>query len=270
MRFAVEATRSEDAPADAAGDAARPAMDPDRRRFLEEALASMTVNVVQRLEAAAAILTAAESSESDQLEALECLADHVDNIDMANDFCKIGGLDVVLPLLRPPPPATTSTTTPQQQNSPARSLEVRRQCAALLAELAQNNPFCQEQLLKRDALAALVPLLADAATAAPAMRAISASVRAFEPAAEAFIAIGGLECTLACVRELGGSAGDGGEEAAKSAVPSLFMLRALCAEYPAVKGKRRDELVFVCRADKSSSVVELIVRTLKLQRSLSN
>lgn len=218
LRFAVEATRSEDAPAQAADAVPSAVMDPERRRFLEEALASMTVNVVHQLEAAAAVLTAATSSESDQLSALDCLIDYTDNIDTANDFCKIGGLDILLPLLHI---GTVHTV---------RSAPVRRQCAALIAELAQNNPFCQQQLLDRDALRTLLPLLVEAPNAVATMRAISACVRAYEPAAAAFIEMGGLECVLGCLQN---------EDADdKLVVQSLFLLRSLCGEFEGVKGKR--------------------------------
>lgn len=214
LRFAVEATRSEDAPA---GAEPAPIMDAERRRFLEEALASMTVNVVNQLERAAAVLTADDADESAQLDALECLIDYVDSMDTANDFCKIGGLDILLPLLRCP-------TTGDQR--PVRSATVRLQGAALVAELAQNNPFCQQQLLERDALRVLLPMLANATTAVAAMRAISACVRAYEPAAAAFIEMGGLECALGCLQTAAGE---------KMVVQSLFLLRAMCGEFEGVK-----------------------------------
>lgn len=210
LRFAVEATRSEDAPAQPAD---MPPMDPERRRFLEEALASMTVNVVQQLEAAASVLTSATATEADQLSALECILDYVDNMDTANDFCKIGGLAVVLPCLSP---------------AGTKHASVRRQCAALIAELAQNNPFCQQQLHELDALAKLLPLLAEPAAAVSGMRAISSCVRSYEPAAAAFIAMGGLECALGCLQAA---------EQEKMVVQSLFLLRALCNEYAGVTGE---------------------------------
>lgn len=186
-------------------------MTEERRRFLEQAMAHMTVNIVQELEAAAAQLTNPTSSETEQLAALDHILDHVDNMDAANDFCKIGGLDAVLPCL------TAAETTHA----------VRRRSADLIAELAQNNPYCQKQLLEHDAIKKLLPLLDMSRIQVSVMRAISACVRSYEPFAAAFIEMGGLECVLGCLQTTD----------PKFRQHSLFLLRSLSEEYPSVKGE---------------------------------
>lgn len=210
LRFAVEATRSEDAPPQAANMAP---MDPERRRFLEEALNSMTVNVVHQLEAAGRVLTNAESTEEEQNQALECLLDYADNIDTANDFCKIGGLEIVLPLL--------DSTHPFDS--------VQSNAASLIAELSQNNPFCQAKMHELNALSKLLPLLTKADICLNAIRAISSLSRNYEPIAASFIDMGGLECLLGCLQF----------DNCKLKIQSTFLLSSLCTEYPELRSKMR-------------------------------
>lgn len=187
-------------------------MTEERRRFLEQAMASMCVNVVSELELAAKVLTSATSTEEEQVAALEAITDYTDDVDAANDFCKIGGLQIILPLLLPERPTT-----------------VRRRIANLIAGLAQNNPFCQQQLLELDGLQLLLPLADEPDVASDAMRGISCLVRCYEPASAKFIELGGLECTLNCLRDV--------ENNEKLVVRSLFLLRGLCMEYPKVVGE---------------------------------
>lgn len=59
-------------------------MDPEKRRFLEEALKSMTIDVVEELNKAMKTLTDANSSEDNQVQALEVVTNFVADIDTAN------------------------------------------------------------------------------------------------------------------------------------------------------------------------------------------
>ncbi|XP_066601397.1 hsp70-binding protein 1-like [Prorops nasuta] len=110
-------------------------IDEERKRFLQEALDSMTVNVVEELRESIATLSKANDlrSEDDSSEydaALEKIASYVDSIDVANDFYKIGGFAIFGPCL----------------NSPHSG--IRWRTANIIAELSQNNPFCQERILE--------------------------------------------------------------------------------------------------------------------------
>lgn len=131
LRFAMEATRAEDAP----HDSQLQPMDSERQKFLSDALSSLTVNVIEELQKAVKILSNVvdlrpddDSSEYDA--ALERIADFVDSIDIANDFYKIGGFSIFGPCL----------------NSSHSS--IRWRTADIIAELAQNNPFCQQRILE--------------------------------------------------------------------------------------------------------------------------
>lgn len=172
----------------------------------------MTVDVVTQLEKASRQLSSSTATEDEQIEAIEIIEEYVDNMDAANDFCKIGGLEIILPCL-----------------SSEHQL-VRAKTASLIAELAQNNPYCQKQLLDVDALPKLINLLLEPDSAPSAIHAISCSVRNFEPALAAFIDIGGLECILGCLQRL---------DEEKVIVRSLFLLSSISAEFPPV----RDELI---------------------------
>nr|BAN21189.1 hsp70 binding protein [Riptortus pedestris] len=106
-------------------------LDPERRRFLEEALKSMTVDFAKELAEAIQTLKSLQNPESEQLDeeeyeaALDKIADFVDNIDAANDFFKLGGFDVVNMCLESP------------------SAGIRWRIADVVAQCTQNNPFCQ-------------------------------------------------------------------------------------------------------------------------------
>ncbi|XP_012252016.2 hsp70-binding protein 1-like isoform X1 [Athalia rosae] len=138
LRFAMEATRNEDAPS---ASNFQP-LDQERQRFLNDALTSMTVNVIEELQKSIKVLLGAselraEDDPSEYDKALEVIANYVDNMDTANDFYKIGGFTIFGPCL----------------NSTHSSLRWR--AADIIAELTQNNPYCQEKILE----AGLMPIL---------------------------------------------------------------------------------------------------------------
>ena len=76
----MEATAAEDAPN--AGQL--PPMDDERRRFLEEALKTLTVDVVQEIEKAMKTLMDPATEEEGKAEAIEVIIDYVEDIDAAN------------------------------------------------------------------------------------------------------------------------------------------------------------------------------------------
>lgn len=59
-------------------------MDPERRKFLEEALKSLTIDVVEELTKAMNILISGSANEEDQVNALEVVTNFVADIDSAN------------------------------------------------------------------------------------------------------------------------------------------------------------------------------------------
>uniref|UniRef100_A0A182MAK4 Nucleotide exchange factor Fes1 domain-containing protein n=1 Tax=Anopheles culicifacies TaxID=139723 RepID=A0A182MAK4_9DIPT len=206
LKFAMEATKSEDAP----HAAQLQQMDEERRRFLEEALKSLTVDVVQQLEKSMNVLLNNESDEDEKIDALETVTDFVEDIDTANDFFKVGGFVIIKPGLE------------------SSSAEVRSRTLRLISALSQSNPFCQQHLLELNILPKLIELLADEITVAQdAVSATSALVRQYEPCAVVFIEMGGLESVVKCLQS----------DNEKVCIRSSFLMVSLCREYAPVMEK---------------------------------
>ncbi|XP_035917595.1 hsp70-binding protein 1 [Anopheles stephensi] len=200
LKFAMEATKSEDAP----NPAQLQPMDEERRRFLEEALKSLTVNVIEELEKAMNVLLDNESNEDAKTEAIETVIDYVQDMDTANDFLKVGGSAIIEPGLESP------------------SSRVRSGTLRLIGELTQNSPFGQKHLLELNILEKLTQLLGcEPSVSQQAMHAISCMVRHYEPCLTAFIEIGGLECILACIQT----------DDEKLRIRASFLIANLCTEH---------------------------------------
>lgn len=180
--------------------------------LVENALKALTIDVIEQLQKAAEIIGSDESSKDEKLDALETILNYTDDIDTAIDFCKIGGLYILDPCLSSPHP------------------QIRSRAALLIAELAQNNPYCQKALLDADILPKLMTLLSETETAPDGLRAVSCLVRSYEPCLTAFIEIGGLECLLGCLQQI---------DQEKLLTRAMFLLNSLCSDFPEI----RDELV---------------------------
>ncbi|KAH6935568.1 hypothetical protein HPB50_006820 [Hyalomma asiaticum] len=135
LNFCVRNTATEDAPSSSTA-----SMDPERRKWLEEAMSEMTVSPVEEMQKNLNVIKETLSQHGEiagqapteeaccTLEsALESITEYVGSIDYAKDFHKIGGFDVLEELLCFPNGAVQS-----------------RACE-LVAELVQNNPYCQKQ-----------------------------------------------------------------------------------------------------------------------------
>merc|ERR1711963_911890 len=138
LKFCMEATASEDAPAVVGDPAARlAAMDPERKAWLEEALDNMGVDVVEQLGNGIKLLLDSSADLETKEEVLDCLG----TIDMACNFHKIGGFVAIKQCLA----------------SPHASL--RSGAAHLVGEIGQNNPYCQERFLEEGFLQTLLDQL---------------------------------------------------------------------------------------------------------------
>lgn len=183
--------------------------------------------MVEQLQKAAETIGSDDVDEDDKLEAMELILSYVDDIDTAIDFCKIGGLYVLKPSLS------------------AGFATVRCKAALITAELAQNNPFCQKELLEMDFLPAIMNLLSEKETTPDGLRALSCLVRSYEPCLNAFIDIGGIECLLGCLQQVNHE---------KTLTRALFLLSSLCTDFPSL----REKLVRL-------KVVDLVVGTIQPQ-----
>merc|ERR1712018_764477 len=135
LKFCMQATKSEDAPSNPDAEP----LDSERMEWLQEAMKEMTVDVVSQLVEGIKILSKPYvfdiNATEDELEeaelAFEATGDWVGNIDMANNFQKIGGFVILKRCIKSSPHSL-----------------IRWNAADIVAELSQNNPYCQEHFVK--------------------------------------------------------------------------------------------------------------------------
>ncbi|GLH13986.1 Uncharacterized protein GBIM_18445 [Gryllus bimaculatus] len=190
-------------------------MDEERRHWLENTLKSLTVDVVEELLKAIEVLKEAGTLElqddpTNCENALETISDYVDNMDTANDFHKIGGFCIFRPCL----------------GSAHSSLRWR--AAEIIAELTQNNPYCQERILE----AQLLPVLSSLVDNDPneqvkvkALYAISCLVRENKKALKEFNEKNGYSVILRAMQS----------DIEKLKIKSAFLLSSLCSQNEQIK-----------------------------------
>ena len=187
LKFCMEVTKGEDAPN------AAQEMDPERRQWLEEAISGMTVDVVKQLAEGIKILGGTPTFDSDASEddleeieaAFEAIEDWCGNIDMANNFHKIEGFQVLKKCLSYSPHTM-----------------VRAYAANSVAEMAQNNPYCQQNFVKDEFLPVLLDHMENDVerVRVKCLYAISSIVRDYPQGMEAFLALKGPETLLRAIQ----------------------------------------------------------------------
>ncbi|XP_075234395.1 hsp70-binding protein 1 [Lycorma delicatula] len=172
LKFLLETTKNEDG----THDSEFSPMDEERKEFLMNVFESMSVNIAEKLTESLKVISQAvnitqQDDPSDCENALEVLTDLVDEVDVANDFMKIGGLQACKPCLYSP------------HNG------IRWRAAQLVGECAQNNPLFQHnavQLTFLDDLIKLVDTDTDERVRVKALYAISTIMRGNEKAINFF------------------------------------------------------------------------------------
>ncbi|XP_038215160.1 hsp70-binding protein 1 [Zerene cesonia] len=217
LRFAMEATKAEDAP----GNSQFGPMDEERRKFLEEALKSITVNVAEVLQNGIKVLTDSEKIKGIQLGeslpedvdvAFNNVLEYIDDIDVANDFYKMGGF-AMFPICY------------SSENE-----EVRSRASQILSELCQNNPYCQARALECGLLNVVLHLASTerGQVLAKCVSAISAATREFEPACRELTAQGGCETLTHLL---------GSDCPSIAKTRAAFLVAYLCQHYPDAREK---------------------------------
>ncbi|KAJ8916484.1 hypothetical protein NQ315_000126 [Exocentrus adspersus] len=227
LRFAMEATKAEDAP----HDSEYQPMDEERKKFLEAALKSLTVDVVQELQKQIQILQRVEQAKpEDEVkefeQALETILEYVDQIDTANDFHKIGGFMVLYPCLKSVHPS------------------VRAGGCELLATLCQNNLYCQQVVLDNEFVPKLLSIIEkdeDIQVVVKALYALSGIVRDNPEGFNQLIHYNGLVILLNTLKR----------NNEKFITKTAFLLSALCRQHPDMKSR----LVFL---DYIPALVQLV------------
>lgn len=135
------------------------------KKWLEEALQSVTVDEVKRMRELGAILERPEVDESERFAALEELQDFVESIDNAKNLFAIGAFDAVVRCL-----------------GGDASPKLRRAAAATLSTVVQNNPKAQEWAMDGGLAPALLLALADAEARLLAPAQLQPAASAWTPA----------------------------------------------------------------------------------------
>lgn len=177
LRFAMDAT-ADDVPLESG----LSPLEEERKKFLENAIKSMTIDVIDSLQKSINILIDSDklkldSDISEHLAAFEIILEHVDMIDTAIDFHKIGGFTIF-------PPCLNCVRT-----------EIRTYACNVLAELCQNNPYCQQIVSGTDLMEQLLHLLdkdEEYSVQIKALYAISCNIREFDEGRARFLALRGL------------------------------------------------------------------------------
>lgn len=167
LKFCLEATRAEDAPDLGDPEAVLSSMGEERRTWLQEALETMSVDVIEQLGNGIKVLTSNTADLETKEEVLDCLEDWLGNIDTAVNFHKIGGFASLTSCLSSPHPS------------------LRSGALHLAAELSQNNPYCQEKFLSEEFLVQFLAILdtdSDPHCQVKALYAVSCLVRDHPPA----------------------------------------------------------------------------------------
>ncbi|KAB0791154.1 hypothetical protein PPYR_02954 [Photinus pyralis] len=208
LRFAMEATKAEDAP----NESSVGPIDEERKKFLENALASMSVDVIEILQTNIKILqncdVLTESGDIAQhVLALETILDYIDNTDVANDFHKIGGFSIFNPCLK------------------CVKSEIRAGACDVIAELCQNNPYCQRMVLDAALIPTLVKILATDSSntvCVKALYAISCVIRQYTEGFHQFVQYEGLSVLLKTLQK----------NDDKLTTKTTFLLSSLCGTQP--------------------------------------
>lgn len=106
----------------------------------------MTVDVVEELQKQITILKTIDHLTADDdvtqyVTAIEVILEHIDNIDTANDFHKIGGFMILYPCIKNGHP------------------KLRAGGCEMIAVLCQNNPYCQNIILENDFVPVILKII---------------------------------------------------------------------------------------------------------------
>lgn len=204
LRFCTENTKAEDT----TGPSTFGPMSDESRRWLEEALAGMqgVDSVKTMLEDVKILINDTENAVERRQDALEDLQMHCEDIDLANDFHKIGGLHMLPTLLR------------------SEHELLRSGAAELVGTLTQNNPYCQKEVLEIGLLPILLQKLDDSSETElvriKSLLAISCLVRESVDAQDVFVKHDGFSVLLCAMQT----------DVEKLQIKSAFMMAALCEE----------------------------------------
>ncbi|XP_030375399.1 hsp70 nucleotide exchange factor FES1 [Scaptodrosophila lebanonensis] len=201
LRYAVEQTNGEEATVHE--------VDPERAEFLQNALKSMTIDVIQEFEKAVAVLENQSSTKSERLDSLNVIRSYIDDLDLANNFVKFGGTTTIL-----------RYTKDSEKDLQALSNDI-------IAEMSQNNPYCQNHFLNENIIPQLLIKLndPDEELSRSSIYAISSLIRNFEPGLKEFLRVDGIQVLVSCLRS----------PITKVYIKSAFLISSLASQNESIK-----------------------------------
>ncbi|KAM9299143.1 hsp70-binding protein 1 [Gastrophryne carolinensis] len=209
-----------------------------RRQWLQEAMDNIFAGQVDEVQQIKECLKelGTETDDEDGVErkarALEFLADLCENLDNASNFCKMGGMELLLNRYLSCPEA-----------------ELRWRAADLIGICCQNEPFVQETALRLGAVNKLLQLLdldINEMVRIKALFAVSCLVREHEAGLSEFIKMDGFSVLMRAMQS----------DVEKLKIKSVFLLQNLLISHPEHKGTlcsmgMIQQLISLLRTDRS-------------------
>ncbi|KAM4016153.1 hsp70-binding protein 1 [Anomaloglossus baeobatrachus] len=192
-------------------------MSQERRQWLQEAMSSAFSGQADEVQQMKECLKELSSEASDKAgeerkeKALELLADLCENLDNASDFCKLGGMNLML---------TRYLSCPEAA--------LRWRTADLIGICSQNVPFVQETALSLGAVSKLLKLLdldSSETVRIKALFAISCLVREQEAGLAEFVKLDGFSVLMRAMQT----------DILKLKIKSAFLLQNLLISHPEYK-----------------------------------
>ncbi|VDP93157.1 unnamed protein product [Echinostoma caproni] len=170
-------------------------MDPERSQWLQQAMSAVSVDLTKQLKEDIQLLADLLPNANDQGEQLETVLEDIltltEDLDLANDFFKLGGGDLLFKLVRDGPKI------------------VKSQSYELLAHVTQNNPEAQKICVQQNMLPALINLLPKEKNLIHLKKlllALSCLTRAYAPAVAEFRKADGFTVVLSVLSNFAGDA----------------------------------------------------------------
>jgi len=185
-------------------------MDPERKKWLEEALTNMSINPNDEMKKCMTCLKE-ETDQARRLEALGTLKDWCEDMNFAIDFHKMNGYEMIPTLLN------------------EKDAEMRALTCELIGECAQNNEYCQETFTKERVLIRMLKTLENDPAdnvKIKALFAISCIVRDYAPSQKNILDINGLDIVMDSLKS----------PIEKLQIKTCFFLSSICSN-PEVKAQ---------------------------------
>lgn len=145
----------------------------------------MTTDASKELKAALIVLEDGESSLDEKKDSFEVIRSHIDDLDNANSLVKLGGNKAILRCIK------------DEADS-----DLRISAIETVAEMSQNNIFCQNAFINDKFLPELVKNLSNnnENIVRSSVYAISSLIRNFEPGYKEFKRVKGIKALVPCLK----------------------------------------------------------------------